>query len=618
MSYDVISAKLTGNPDVSGWAQVYEFSPESEEKYKLRGKIFAVISTVSKDSGLDTVLAGREVLSRLHEEYFGEGGGSSFSRLKISVEKVISEFSSWEDIQIACGVLIDNIFYLAAGGGARIAVLRQGTLSTILKSQTGEVQVASGIPKESDFFILGTSQFFSKSPEGVLKGAIQGKDPKEAAEALAPIIHSGELTGGIGASFLKLIHLKPKLDQSVTVPEPETKRIFSGEVKSSSGLFEKLKEKAVYVRNVGGENALSPRRKVLASVGGILLVALIVSIFFGIREKRNRDLREEFEKNYLQATHELDEAESLYSLNPDRARDLFYQARQKVLGLSKEGFKEEDVTELKKKIEEGERVILAEYDQEPSTFVNLGLLSQGFDGEDLVFSNGKIFVFDKEGKRIIRVEADSKRAEVVAGANLIDKAEAIAVYSDRIFTVTPEGVFEIFEGNKKVIEADWSGEVLAYSYAGNFYILEKSASLIWRYTSHEDGFSARRSWLTEGAVVDLTDASQIVINGSIWVLKDDGKILKLTSGNLQTFNLENVSPEIDKARAVFASEETESFYILDSTNGRVVVVDKEGEYKAQYLSDQIKDAKSIVVSEKEKKLILLTGDKLLSIELEHF
>ena len=118
-------------------------------------------------------------------------------------------------------------------------------------------------------------------------------------------------------------------------------------------------------------------------------------------------------------------------------------------------------------------------------------------------------------------------------------------------------------------------------------------------------------------IVDLTDAKQMVINGSIWVLKDDGKIVKLTLGNLQAFGLKNVAPDVDKADAIFVSEETEDFYVLESDGGRVVVVNKDGEYKAQYLSDQIKSVKSIVVSEEEKKLILLTGNKLLSIDLEH-
>jgi hypothetical protein len=47
------------------------------------------------------------------------------------------------------------------------------------------------------------------------------------------------------------------------------------------------------------------------------------------------------------------------------------------------------------------------------------------------------------------------------------------------------------------------------------------------------------------------------------------------------------------------------------------VIDKDGKYKSQYISDQIGNATSLVVSEEQKKIILLTGEKLYSIEIKH-
>jgi len=47
-------------------------------------------------------------------------------------------------------------------------------------------------------------------------------------------------------------------------------------------------------------------------------------------------------------------------------------------------------------------------------------------------------------------------------------------------------------------------------------------------------------------------------------------------------------------------------------------VDKDGKFKAQYISSDISQAKGLVVSEEERKIILLTGERLLSIEMEHF
>ena len=58
-------------------------------------------------------------------------------------------------------------------------------------------------------------------------------------------------------------------------------------------------------------------------------------------------------------------------------------------------------------------------------------------------------------------------------------------------------------------------------------------------------------------------------------------------------------------------------YILESSSSRVVVIDKEGNYKAQYFDDVIAGAKNLAVSEAEGKIILALEDKLLSIKIKH-
>ena len=77
-----------------------------------------------------------------------------------------------------------------------------------------------------------------------------------------------------------------------------------------------------------------------------------------------------------------------------------------------------------------------------------------------------------------------------------------------------------------------------------------------------------------------------------------------------------MSPEIGNIDAICVEPDNEYVYLLDKAGKRVVVVDKNGKYKAQYLGDQIAYATKIIVSESEGKIILLTGEKLLSIELK--
>ncbi len=149
MSFNIVSAKISGIPNEFGWTQVHEFKPEEEEKLLKRGHLFAVFSTKKKEEGLDSVTAGRELLSRLHEEYFGNLEMQAFIALKNAVSKVSDEFSkTWGDVEIATVVVLEDVVYSAAVGGGKVAIYRDGAVATILESEGFETIDASGYPKE--------------------------------------------------------------------------------------------------------------------------------------------------------------------------------------------------------------------------------------------------------------------------------------------------------------------------------------------------------------------------------------------------------------------------------------------------------------------------------------
>jgi len=56
---------------------------------------------------------------------------------------------------------------------------------------------------------------------------------------------------------------------------------------------------------------------------------------------------------------------------------------------------------------------------------------------------------------------------------------------------------------------------------------------------------------------------------------------------------------------------------LDKEGGRIVVLEKNGNYKAQYQSDKFKEGTGIIVSEKTSKAVILTKEKLIQVDLKH-
>jgi len=627
---NITSVKLTGNPGPAGWTQAHEFKPEDEDKLAKRGRLFAVVTTSRKEDGVDSVIAGRELIARLHEEYFGNIESTAFVALKSSLQKVIDEFvQSWGNVEIAAISILENVVYSSAGGGAGVSIYREGNIAKILESEGQTVVSASGYPKEGDVLILGTKLFFDILPAGVLKASLEGPNLESSMEYLAPTIHSNSNTEKAGVIIVKFV--KEAVFETVggdllsaagKKPFGRWEDRFRGIFTSGSGKFttlfnKRFPERKIFVKGKSFDEGLGKGRKTTFSVGAALLILLIVSIGFGIKQKEAKKYRARYESRLGEAKDDFDRANSLINVDAKQSRELFINSKNIIDGLLAEKFSDKEITGLQEKLNKLEGSILGVYKSDPELFMDLSLLSSGFKGEKLIASSNMLYVFDKENKKIVKIVIDSKKTQVVAGPDQIEGVSDIAAYEDNIYGLGSDGIYTLGTKKEKVIEKDWEGEVLPYAYSGNIYLLEKGTSKIWRYTGLDGKFGTKQNWIAPGIDINLSTVKSVAIDGNYWLLFSPFKITKLTLGSPQKFSATGVFPDLSGGSAIYSNEETNYVYVLEPSNSRVVVMDKEGQYQAQYSSDKIKEAAGLVVSEKEKKIILLLGDKLFSIELKN-
>lgn len=628
---DTTSAKITAMPGPSGWSQVHDFKPEDPGKLSLRGHLFVAIATRRGEGlgGIDTISAGRELISRIHEEYFGDVGPKPFNALKSSVEKVVKEFTeSWGEVEIAACSFVDGVVYSAAYGGAEVTVSRKGVLGTILKSSMSGVISASGYPQEGDTILLATRLFHEKIPQGIVKAALSAESPEEAVENFGPEIRSG----GLGSLACVVIKFEKVGESQIFAQKEETpfeNKVNVSEVKDKAGAIyrkftalitaysQKIPGREIYVKPVVDEETSSQSKKTTFSVALVLLFILGISVVFGIQQKKARDLKSKYQSIISSAKSQIDEAISLASISPERSRELFVDTEAKLKDLEEMKVKDPEIDKLKAKIEESRGAILGEYSQPPQLFFDLSLLSSGFKGDEISVSSKNIYVLDKGGNKIVKVDLSSKKSGVVAGPGAIDGATNLASYEDRAFVMMGDGVYEVSSTKTKVIDKTWQGEALIRGFAGNLYVLDKDGNAIYRYAGLGKGFGTQQAWLASGTTADFSQVRQWVIDGSVYVLGSGVKVVKFSLGSPQNFSVKGVLPEIGLVDALYASEDLEGIYFLDRAGKRVVVTDKKGVYRAQYVAAELAGATKIVVSESEKKIIYLSGDKLFSVELKH-
>ena len=149
--------------------------------------------------------------------------------------------------------------------------------------------------------------------------------------------------------------------------------------------------------------------------------------------------------------------------------------------------------------------------------------------------------------------------------------------------------------------------------------MDKNNSRIIKYVSTESGFSATKDYLASDIKPNFSQAASMVIDGSIWILFSDGKISRYTSGKPDFFNLTGLDVNFISPTVLYTDEDCKNLYILDSGNKRIVVIDKDkklGEYVSQYVWEGLGAASDFVVDEGNRKIYVLSGGKVFSIDLK--
>lgn len=670
--FAVTISKIVGAAKHEHWSQVHTFKPSDKKLFSL-GQLFLVVELSalesSEDAALDMPSFGKEVIQRFHEQYYGveEKDKSAFDRLAEAMGEVSREFDQVAS-QLVAGVVLPTkisgklgVLYLAGIGSGSAMLLRDGRLYRVLVSGrskeahgSGEVVTVSGFMHDDDVLVLGTGEFFNLVSPAIFKKALLLHDPPEISSALALYVHGSEDSSGMAAVIVKIgKELRPvtvsetgreeieaaEALETVAVEEPEVQGGFFGLVKGGvRGGWSRVIRGAGRLRGrptatlmqepgeivVRGEE--SRRRRLMFSIAFSLLILLGISILFGWRRRVEKEREQAFLSVWEVAEHQYKEARELLELNPLRSRALLLEAKQQideVLSDTETAYSREQRQRLSDRLEEISSMlerVSGEYRiEEARVFLDLELVRPNSYAEALGLHEDTLVVLDRVSGVLLRVGVANKSADPVGGGVLLSGASVAAVYAGRGFVVSESGVVEVSLTGKTsavVVETDpeWKEIVDIKVFGGNIYLLDQGNGEIFRYQGVEGGFGPRYRWLGEGVTPDLSEATSMAIDGDIWVLKSD-TILRFRRGVPEAFNISGLDLEFSNPLSIYTDDESERVYILDRGNRRVVVLDKSGEYREQYLWEGIETVSSLVVSEDERKILLLSGSMIYEIEI---
>lgn len=589
MNFALQSAKIVGTPNSSCWSQTHCFSSEESEKKEKRGDLLAVLVIQGLGEGIEAVAAGREVLGRLHEEYYGNLEGPAFERLGGAVKKVCQEQGG---VEIAAAVLVGEVIYLAVFGRGKILLKREGKLGVVLAGN-GDLVTASGFIKDNDLIILGSEKFFKVAKNEILKSALESSELDQAVELLAPAI----LGQPERADAVAILGLFKKVQE-----ETQAEEVLSFPPSFKNRIFVRHKD-------------FASKKRFYFILSLVLLGILGLGFIFGIKKSYETKKKTEVKALLSQAEEKFNQARAVFVTDPGQGRLLAEEAKeitQKATEV-KEDFAETEL--IKKQIEDflfssQSEIVLSDI----PVFMDLNLLQDGAAGVTLSVIDKNLVILDSNKKKVYLLDFEKKSHLVfdISG----EGGRLLALFNAKIMVFSDKGIEEI-DPKKNLVtlkinkDEDWK-EIAGFSSFGqNLYLLDRGGSNLWRYSASGDDFGSKKSWFV-GDRPDLSKAVSLAIDGAVWILEKE-KILKFNLGKQEDFSLSKMPASFDQSAKIFTSAETQNLYVLDKGKGKIFVIGKNGEFKITYSWEEIKKADDLVVIESINKIFLLSGSKIYEI-----
>lgn len=567
-------ATVVASPTSVSWSQSYS-----------AGTLFVVVSLMTKDDALrteDKVLGtiGKEILNTLEAEYFTIET-KNLVAVKQAFEIAVKQAKQLEDVSLSAGLLsvVENVLYVVLLGHAKALMKRGDGLGTLLASEESQLTSGSGFLKDNDIVILETAQFANIVTKDQLKKAIDNNSPSDIAENISPLLHEQEE----GAAAAIIVSYKEPVIEEVTnednLQDFPSKHLFFLFVQN---LYHVLRYGKNYIKT-----NFTRRQKLFLVLALFLTLLLFGSGMFVLNQKEEAKNQALFQKVFEEAKTKYDEGQSLLALNKNLARDDFQEAKKMLLEnkdkFPKKSTQEKEFTKLLEKVENSLKA---------ASGVNIS-----------------------EAKMV-----DQNKSELLAQA--IKNTPLFVTQDEKnVYTVNNDAVFTIDKKSKdkKTIIPNishWSNVGGLGVYLGNIYVLDRKVGQIFKFTAVSSGFT-KTNYLVGSppAGGDFLQVSSLAIDGSIWVLLENGEIRKFTRGRLDDLKISGLDKPFSKTSRIFTDVETNNVYILDNGNSRIVVLSKSGVYQTQYQADVLKNAKEFDVLEKEKKIFVLSGKKVWQIDL---
>jgi DNA-binding beta-propeller fold protein YncE len=615
MRIHAATATVAGVPSSGVWAQVVSTS-----------KAYAVIEVENRAEDEGTAI-GNHIAAQLVDALYDPP--ISLRDIETLAHDCVRQGASSVLLLIPVG----NVVYLTLLGGGAVYLKRGGALARLLDSAgsvSGEISIG-------DTFVLMGRSIRTAIDEQELSRAFDHLHAEALAEKLTLLLHQKTPTVQGAALLFEAMDFveeepvsEPHEHEEISLNRPNrflwrsvfskqrfiriVRRVKSGQIPTREEFHERFSR-----LDGGSKNVFL----IVAIVVGLLF---LVSVIVGIGKVAGYGLSPSDRQKVAEVRRMYDEALALQSLTPIKSREKLHEAKtmlEPVLkSVSKSSSDGRQVEALYKQISENLTIAQRKYPVTLEPFYDASLLKKNARADTFGLSGDTLVLVDRAGVTVYAVNVETKNGQALASGDFLAGVTTADTGGEIVYAFATGGIFKLplssKPANSPIIKTDdtWGTIFRLVAFGGNIYLLDSAKSRIWKYVATETSFTERREYLNPDTLPDLSKATGLSIDGSVWVSTLDGKIHKFTQGKEQTFSPVGVEPPIASPIVLYTSDDTVNLYVLDSGNNRVVALDKEGVYIAQYVWEGVMKPTDIAVSEKQKKILLLSDGVVYAVDLK--
>ncbi len=513
-------------------------------------------------------------------------------------------------------VPVGVVAYLVCKDSGAVYLKRDGRIARLL-ANTGSV---SGKLVVGDTLLVMTKRFVETIGEAEIALIFDHEDPKTISEKLTVQLSRSESAAGAAGLVFGVRSLMPMEGEESVSMVP--KKALAGRV---GRMIHKTMPKATHFWHTVRDRARRKNSAILA-IAIFSFILFIGSVLLGVKKQLRLRVDTQIVGAMIEAQHAFNEGVALLDLNSVKGRERLSQAKRildplaaTVSAKTKTG---RHIVALSKEVDSRLSLAMQVHRGEPQLFYDTGLLKKGAVASSVALVSERMALLDASGKTVFFLNLVSKNGQIVAGGEQFSGSRFVAMQGDKVYVLVADGIHMIRTEDKKTEplivkrDSEWGSIADLVAYGGNLYLLDLARGRIWKYVSTGAGFSERREYLNPDTLPDFTWATTMVIDGSVWLGTNEGKILRFTQGQEQTFLPKGVAPPLGRDLAVYTSDEASRVYILDRENKRVVMLEKDGTYLSQYVWEGAIKPTQFVVSEILKTIFLLYDGKVYNLELK--